>query len=102
MKIVSKNSTSFDVNANASQVLEQFDFIRKYCTDEKLEEWTDKKLHTDERWVEIFKHINAHRVPYIQFAHIIEFALCFPGSSAPVERVFAKAEKFANGREQIY
>lgn len=51
MKIVSK-STSFDVNANASQVLDQFGFIRKYCTDEKLKEWKDKGLPTDERWVE--------------------------------------------------
>lgn len=92
MKKVSEH-TSFDRNVNASQVFEQYGFIKKYCTDEKLEEWTEIELPTDKRWVEIFKHMNAHGVPFIQFSQIIEFALCFPGSSAPVERVFAKAKK---------
>lgn len=34
-----------------------------------------------------------HQLPYKEFSHLIEFVLCFPGTSAPLERVFAKANK---------
>lgn len=85
--------TSFDVYANSSRVFEEFGYIKNYCTDEKLAEWKSENLSTDKRWVEIFQHMDANQVPFIEFSQIIEYVLCFPGSSAPVERVFAKAKK---------
>lgn len=52
-------------------------------TDEKLEKWT---VNTDE-------HMNAHRVPFIKDPHIIFIALCSPGFSAPIGRVFANSRQ---------
>lgn len=90
MQILSAK-VSFDMSANSSAVFEQY--VKKYCTDEKLTEWRTNGLATEDRWVAIFKHMEAEHVPFDQFSRIIEFILCFPGSSAPVERVFAKAKK---------
>lgn len=84
---------SFDMVANSAAVFEQFGYMKSYCSVDKIAEWNANKLQTDKRWVEIFQHMEARNVPFDQFAIIIEFILCFPGSSAPVERVFAKAKK---------
>lgn len=51
------------------------------------------KASAEDRWVEIFKHMDQHQLPYQEFAHIIEFVFCFPGTSSSVERLFAKAKK---------
>lgn len=85
--------TSFNFEANSSKIFQQFGLIKNYCTDEKIAEWKANKMKSEERWVEIFNHMENHQLPYKEFSHLIEFILCFPGTSAPVERVFAKANK---------
>lgn len=85
--------TSFDEYENSSKVFDQYSYIKNYCTQNKISEWNSKDLPTDERWVEIFQHMNTEHVPFIEFSKMIEFVICFPGSSAPVERVFSRAKK---------
>lgn len=85
--------TSFDLTKNSSKVLEQYEYVRNYCNTEKITEWKDKKTPTEERWVEIFKHFEARNVPFIEFSQIVEYSLCLPGTSAPVERIFSIAKK---------
>lgn len=85
--------TPFDEHENSSKVLEQYSYIKNYCNEEKLSEWNSKNLTTDERWVEIFKYMETQNVPFIEFSQIIEFVICFPGSSASVERVFSLAKR---------
>lgn len=92
MRIVQQKG-SFDIAANSSAIFEQFGYAKSYCTEEVLAEWNSKKVPTDERWVQIFKHMHARNVPFESFAAVIEFILCLPGTSAPVERVFSKAKK---------
>lgn len=92
MQILSERF-SFDVVAHSSAVFEQYGYIKSFCNNEKLAEWIDNNVPTDKRWVEIFKHMKTEQIPFDQFSRIIEFVLCFPGTSAPVERVFAKAKK---------
>lgn len=92
MKIVAERA-SFDLAANSSKVLMQYDSIKKYCSEEKFQEWANKKATTEERWVEIFKHMSTHNVAFIEFSQIIEYVLCLPGSTGPVERIFANANK---------
>ncbi|RYX79070.1 hypothetical protein EON71_01030 [bacterium] len=47
----------------------------------------------EDRWVEIFKHFEREHIAFDTFSIIIEYALCFPGTSAPVERLFAHVNK---------
>lgn len=91
MKILAAK-TSFDLIENSSKVLEQYDYLRNYCSAEKFTEWKGKKTSTEERWVEIFKHFDAQNVPFRELSQIIEYILCLPGTSAPVERIFSIAK----------
>lgn len=77
--------------------------MKNYCTDAKLEEWKDKSLRAEKRWVEIFCHMKRNDVPFDKFACVIEFALCFPGSSALVERIFSLAKKlWTDGKSSLH
>lgn len=81
--------TTFDLSRNSSYVFDQFGYIKNYCTDEKINEWQKRNVATEDHWVEIFKHLERAQLPFREFALIIEFILCLPGSSAPVERIFS-------------
>lgn len=85
--------TTFDLVAQSLAVFEQFGYIKRYCSQEKIMQWNSEKKPTEDRWIEIFKHMNDNQVPFNQFSKIIEFVLCFSGTSAPVERIFAKIDK---------
>lgn len=85
--------TSFDLERNSSKVFDQFGYIKNYCTEEKLSEWRKKKMETEDRWVEIFQHLERAGLPFKEFALIVEFILCLPGSSATVERIFSMAKQ---------
>lgn len=85
--------TKFDRQGNSTSIFNQFGYVKNYYTDAKLAQWKDNNVPKEERWVEIFRHMNREDVPFKEFAYIIEFALCFPGTSASVERIFAKAKK---------
>lgn len=84
---------SFNLEANSSKIFQQFGLVKSFCSDEKIAEWNtiENKVSTECRWVQIFQYM--HQLPFEEFAHLIEFVLCFLGTSAPVERVFAKAKK---------
>lgn len=89
MQIVGEKG-AFDMAANSSAVSEQFGYVKSYCSTGKLAEWRSNNVPPDKRWTEIFKHMEAQNVPFDEFATVIEFILCFPGTSAPVERDFFK------------
>lgn len=85
--------TSFNLAQNSSKVFDLYGYMKSYCTDEKIAEWRNNKVPTDARWVDIFKHLEREQLPYYEFALIVEFILCLPGSSAPVERIFSNAKQ---------
>lgn len=90
---IMSSKTSFDLAANSSKIFQQFGLIKTFCTVERIHSWKQEKISTESRWVETFKHMEQRQFPFVEFSHIIEFILCFPGTSAPVERLFAKAKK---------
>lgn len=82
--------TSFDMESKSSEVFKQFGYIKNYCNEEKINYWNANKVPADIRWVEIFKHLNSEFVPFTEFSSLIEYVLCFPGTTSPVERVFSE------------
>lgn len=83
------NASSFDLRQNSSKVFEQYGYIKIYCSEEKIAEWNHKKKISEDRWVEVFQHMQSQQVPFTEFSQIVEFILCLPGTSASVERVFS-------------
>lgn len=48
----------------------------------------------ENRWVEIFNHLNNERIEFETFAMLIEFILVLPGTTAAVERIFSGMNKY--------
>lgn len=92
MQQFSNLADDFELSKNSPKVFSQYGYIKTFASPEKFEEWNTKKLTTEARWVEIFKHMEAQHVPYLEISRLIEFLLCLPGTSAPVERVFSLAK----------
>lgn len=64
--------------------------MKAYCSDEKLQEWKANKTSSEQRWVELFTHMEKNEVPYTDFSRVVEFAMCLPGANAITERVFSE------------
>lgn len=85
---------------NNVELFDEFGYILKFITPEKICEWNKKNPPTKprstkphQRWVECFKHFQSNNVPYTRFARIIEFIFCLPATSASVERIFSLIAK---------
>lgn len=83
----------YDANENAAKLHCQYRYIRNYCTDDKIEMWKNNKVPIQNRWVEIFKHLQAENCEYKEIAMLVEYILCLPGTTASVERVFSAMAK---------
>lgn len=92
MKQISER-TSLDTDSISSKIFDQYGCVKNYCSKEKIIEWGSKNVPTEDRWVDIFKYLDSQQIPYIEFSYIVEYILCLPGSSAPVERIFSQANK---------
>lgn len=89
MLAISEADRKIDLDSLSPKVFDQFGQIKKYCTSDKLDQWKNARITTPARWVEVFKHFEQNEMPYLEFSRLVEFILCVPGSSAPVERVFS-------------
>lgn len=92
MQLVAASSTDIDLNELSPKVFQQYGYVKKFCSDDKIAEWNLNELSTESRWVQIFQHMKSSQVPYLDFARIVEFILCVPGTSAPVERIFSSVK----------
>lgn len=67
--------------------------MKTFITDRKIEQWTLDKKAVDERWIDCFQFLSNNEVPYETISTIVAYALCLPGTSAVVERVFSTINK---------
>lgn len=64
----------FNFSKIDSMVFEQFVFLNKLVTSEKINEWVRDRMPSDERWKPIFTHFHQNNVPFMELAVIVEFA----------------------------
>lgn len=83
----------YDAEKNATALHTQFGYVKNYCSREKIQDWHQKKVPVADRWVEIFQHFDAEDCEFDEIATIVEYIMCLPGSTAPVERIFAVVNK---------
>lgn len=77
----------------SSQLFEQFGHVNVFITAEKIDEWVQNKIASEDRWVECFKHFEANSIAFTEISMIVEFIFCLPSTSAAVERLFAHINK---------
>lgn len=87
------NKNIFDLEEIAGKLFDQCNYVGNYVTDEKIEEWREKKVDTDKRWVEIFQHFRNNNIPFDQISSVVEYILCLPGTNTTVERIFSAVNK---------
>lgn len=68
-------------------------WLRKCVTEEKILSWNNLNVEVDMRWVEVIQHFQTRDVPLDSLLQIVEYVLCLPGTSAPVERIFSAVNK---------
>ena len=71
---------------------DEFTCVAKYVG-EKVTEWNDSSLPTDQRWLEIFTHFKARDISHQHMLTLVQFILCLPGTNASTERVFSHMNK---------
>jgi hAT family C-terminal dimerisation region len=87
-KMMLKNGAFTGIDSDVD-LFDQFGYLIKFTTTEKIMEWKRDKLPSDMRWVECFKHFSTNHVPYKLLSDIVQYVYCLPGTSASVERVFS-------------
>jgi len=56
---------------------------------EKFDEWTKNSTSLEQKWLQIFKLFKEKDVGISNFAAVVEFEFCLPGSNTSIERVFS-------------
>lgn len=93
MNALSENN-HLDLSEGASQkIFEQFNYVNEYITEARIDKWSHDKKSADERWVECFKFLFQNGVRIEEFSAMVEYGFSLPGTSAPVERIFAYIKK---------
>ena len=49
----------------------------------------EKRMKSDERWIEVFKMCNIQENSIPNLSKLVEFRFCLPGTSTEVERIFS-------------
>lgn len=93
---VAEYDNEIDLIDISPKVFAQYGHVKAYCNDMKLQEWKTNNVSTEQRWVELFKHMEANEIPYLDFTRVIEFPLCLPGANAITERVFSEIKNWWN------
>uniref|UniRef100_A0A8C6UAT9 HAT C-terminal dimerisation domain-containing protein n=1 Tax=Neogobius melanostomus TaxID=47308 RepID=A0A8C6UAT9_9GOBI len=71
-----------------TELFDEVTSVKTY-TSEKIEQWNTISTPADERWAEMFTHFKHSHVPFRNIFVICQFAMCLPGTNAPVERIFS-------------
>lgn len=79
----------FDMESCDTALFDQFTYVKKFVTPDKIQSWEENNIDTDKRWVEIFQHFAKNNIPYNHMLKVVAYILCLPGTSAPVERIFS-------------
>lgn len=76
-----------------TKLFDQWQCVKEIVS-ENLPEWNrvavDKtNVPVEERWKQIFHKMHSQNIQFDVILKVVEFTMCLPGTSAPVERVFS-------------
>ncbi len=77
-----------------NELFSEISRLKLYCTASKIKEWENKKVETDQKWMDIFRHFKNKHIAFKNLQMIAEIVMCLPGTNASVERVFSLSNDF--------
>lgn len=92
--LLNKFTNRSSVSIDDSMLFDEFNCLKQYVNEEKINEWRELKTPVDQRWVECFKHFETKQVPCANLKLLAELVHSLPGTNAPVERVFTLMNNF--------
>lgn len=79
----------FDIESCDMELFDQFTYLKKYVSENKIHSWEENNVTFDQRWVECFQHFAKNNIPFNHISKIVAYILSLPGTSASVERLFS-------------
>lgn len=76
-------------SASLDDMFNELCVVNSYLTDDRLAEWAERKLITEERWLSVFKDLRNKEITIPNLKKMCEFVLALPGTNASVERAFS-------------
>ena len=73
---------------NNSCLFDESTMLMNYI-EKNLTDWLSQSAHSEERWIQVFKHFNDNGTKLANMEKLVEFAFCLPGTSCEVERIFS-------------
>lgn len=91
-ELINKNIRKLKINID--ELFDEVVLAKKFWSS-KREEWekeeneNEKKIPSEDKWVELFRSFKQQNISVTNLGFLIEYIFCLPGTSAPVERVFS-------------
>jgi hypothetical protein len=82
--------------AEETRVFDQWTLIKSIIV-RQLDTWNKEIFPLADRWVQIFSEMSEKCLDFQVFCNIVEFILCLPGSTAPVERISSDMNTVVSG-----
>lgn len=81
-------------NTSLDDMFNEIVILKSYLTDERIAEWAENKLSTEQRWLTLFRDLTKQEITIPNIKKMCEFVLSLPGTNASVERAFSLINNF--------
>jgi hypothetical protein len=75
-------------------VFNELSVLNSLLSDDILAEWARQKITTEQRWLAVFRDLEAKDIKIPNLKVVVEFVLSLPGTNASVERAFSLINNF--------
>jgi hypothetical protein len=89
---VSRCGENLRIKIDRDQLCDEYGLMNEYC-EQNINKWLEIKKSCDKIWTEIFKEFRAQNTQLVNMEMLVELALCLPGTSTEVERIFSLIKK---------
>ncbi|XP_060779350.1 uncharacterized protein LOC132887760 [Neoarius graeffei] len=77
-----------ECNISETELFDETSSVWAFVTG-RVDQWNAEGKAADERWVDMLGHFKNREIPHRNVRQLCEFAMCLPGTNAPVERIFS-------------
>ena len=65
------------------ELFDEISYLSNYVTSARIEKWTQERFTTVRRWLEVFKFLKDHNLPFNNCLILAQYMLAVPGTNSP-------------------